>query len=269
MAGGSEVFYTQSGFGNLLNSVVAHNNPNENYYFVVNPPVGNKSGVRPAAVYQQFAKAPNIHPVVEFNKAAWNKLPGGWLTKGREFRQEMINAGLPANTPWALNELGSGMRAPASVQRRQMEALLQGISNFGQDKGFVFQQGPGYAKGLPNEMKDNTFWKIMKQDSRSFMPETYAGPNRFLKMSKQQQKNFLFGADKGPNSGPLLNAFVGNKAYGTQKVTPLEMKRFVEAQLAQVHGNHASTFGVSWNDHPSGMSPAQLAVLANLIAAGK
>jgi hypothetical protein len=267
----SAVYYSQSGFGTLLKSVLAHNNPNENYYFVVDAPPSDKTGVKG----RQWVNAPaNIHPVYEFNRAAWSKMPGTWQQKGQEFRQEMTAAGLPANTMWAVNEASSGIRAKSPLARRQMEALVTGLASNGagqpRDRGIVFQQGPGYVQGLGNEMKDNKFWNAMKQDVWRYMPETYVAPQRYLGWKTPQQQHYLFGADTGnarPMFGPLMSAFAGNAAYGTTHATLPEMRRFVAAQLAQVHAKGQDVYGMAWNEHPAGMSPAQLAALANTVVA--
>jgi len=267
----SEVFYSQGGFGALLNAATKHGNPNENYYFVVNAPAGNKTAVRPASVYQQFAAAPNIHPVVEFNKAAWNKLPGTWQQKGREFRQEMTAAGLPANTMWAVNEAGSGIRAKSPAARRQMSALTTALSQTGsgKERGIVLQQGPGYKQGLGNEMADNKFWSAMKNSVWRYMPETYISPKSYLQMQEQQRQQYLFGADKGHahgEFGPMMSAFWGaNKGYGNTKVPLPEMQKFVAAQLAEVRAKGQPVYGMAWNGAPAGMKPAAVAALANAI----
>lgn len=266
----SAVYYSQGGFSTLLNSVIAHNNPHENYYFVVNAPPSDKTSVRPSAAYQQYAKASNIHPVVEFNRAAWSKLPGTWQQKGREFRQEMIAAGLPANTMWAVNEAGSGIRAQSPLARRQMAALVTALSSTGagtpRDRGLVFQQGPGYAQGLGHEMQDNKFWNAMKQSVWRYMPETYVSPKRYLGWQPQQQKQYTFGAAKGAHGtfAPMMSAFWGGKGYGNTKIPLPQMQKFIAAQLAQVQAQHQNVYGFAWNG-ASGMSQAQQTALANAI----
>lgn len=261
----SEIFYGQSGFNTLLNAVRAHGNPNENYYFVVNAPPGDKTGVRPAAVYQQYENRPNIHPVVEFNRDAWNKKPGTWAQKGKEFRQEMVSAGLPANTMWAVNEFGHGIRSKSPVARRQMTALTSSLASGG-TRGIVFQEGRGTAPGLGNEMKDNKFWGAMKRSVWRYMPETYVSPKKYLRWDPRQQDNFVLGADRRGESGPLMDAFWGtNHGYGNTKVPLPVMQKFVAAQLAQVRAQGQPVYGFAWNDMPAGISPAKVAALANAV----
>jgi hypothetical protein len=269
---GNRIYYDQSGFNTLLKAAIAHNNPKDNYYFVVTAPPNDKTKVQNAS--SLFATAPkNIHPVYEFNRNAWNSQPGTWQQKGQEFRQELTASGLPANTMWAVNELGSGMRAKSSAPRRHMEGLLNGLSSNGpgqpRDRGIVFQQGPGYGPGLKNEMKDNAFWRAMKQDAWRYMPETYAGPKRYLKMSAQGQHHYLFGADpRRAPSAPMMSAFIGGHGYGTANVKLPEMLKFVASQRAQMLRGGKNTFGFAWNEHPTGMSPEALAALANAVVRG-
>lgn len=268
----SAVYYSQHGFNALLNAALTHGNPHENYYFVVNAPSNDKTAVRPASEYTQYEKRGNIHPVVEFNKSAWNSMPGTWAQKGREFRQEMLKAGLPADTMWAINEAGSGIRAKSPLARRQMESLVSALSNDGvgkpRDRGLVFQQGPGTQPG--NELKDNKFWSAMKQSVWRYMPEEYSAAKSFLNWDPQQRDQFLFRADKGRARGefaPMMNSFWrATKGYGNTMVPLGDMRRFVAAQLAATRNQ--PVYGLAWNGIPAGMSPGRVAALANTIVQG-
>lgn len=271
-SGRSAVFYTPKGWGSLLNAVRSHNNPANNYYFTVGGPVADKAAVRPDPVYQQIAGgSPNIHPLAEFNLAAWSKKPGTWFQKGVQFRNEMAQAGLSPTTEWDINEAGSGMRAKSETDRNHLvnliKGLYQGARGMTPTRGFVFQQGPGYSQGLQHFLGDKRFWSEISNAVQAYMPETYASPVRFEHETPQQQRNYLLKALANSTlKGPMMSAYWGdNSGYGNTQVPLGNMEQFVRRQAEISSGRPVE--GFAWNENPAGKNKYAVSLLAQQLAA--
>lgn len=275
----SVVYYSQNGLDTLLGAVKAHDDPGRDYYFTVGNPAADKTKIRPSDAFDRVRVLPNVHPIAEFNIAAWRHAPGTWYEKGVQFRREMQSAGM-GNHPsdmWAINEAGSGMRAKSPEARRNLAALLKGLYTGGGTMlrlpGVVFQQGPGYSDGLNNFLGDRKFWRSMKNYVRWYMGETYVTPKRFQGMDQAQQQHYIMGAPiVAPRShpihrlyAPMMSAFWGaNRGYGNTQIPVSDMEQFVRQQAAAIRGQNV--YGFAWNEHPSGMNPADLAALAGVVA---
>lgn len=272
MAGGrSVVFYTPKGSSALLNAVRANNNPLNNYYFTVGGPVGNQTAVRADPAYTNISSvAQNIHPLAEFNLAAWKNQPGTWFQKGIRFRDEMASGGLDPNTEWEINEAGSGMRAKSDAWRNHLvnliKGLYQGSRGMSPDQGFVFQQGPGYSQGLQHFLGDKRFWNEISSAVKAYMPETYASPVRFEHETQQQQRNYLLKALANPVlKGPMMSAYWGdNSGYGNTQVPLGNMEQFVNTE-ARIAANRPVE-GFAWNNSPVGKDPSATSLLARQLA---
>lgn len=259
--GRSYIYYTPNGGNTLLDAIQHHNNARNRYYFQVPAPSKAKTTLRSIHSFEHFRKAgPNIHPMAEFNMSAWRQRGGNWFNKGRQFRQEMIDAGIP-NTTWDINESGSGVRDKNPLARRQLMNLVRGLygghhSGIAPDKGMIFQQGPGYRDGLQPFLHDNKFWKVMGNDVSQYIPEAYATPKRYYTWSPAARHHYLTGSlSPGKMETPMLSALWnkrGTGAWGTPKSTGLpipKMMKFIRDESRPFQKSHAISY--VWNEHPN------------------
>jgi hypothetical protein len=274
----AQVYYTPNGNATLLQAIQAHYDPGTDYYFTVNGPASHKTQVRQSAVYDNMRVLPNVHPVAEFNLAAWKKLPGTWFQKGVEFRKQMIASGLRADDMWAINEAGSGIRTNG-VARRHLTDLVRGLYRAGgtlpRAQGIVFQQGPGYSQGLHGWHSDRRFWGALKNRVRYYMNETYASPGSYDTWKPPRQTHYLLGGTQGlPKSHPLHGLYAPmmsaywdsiTNAYGNTKIRLSDMQRFVRSQSHMMKQHGQDVYGFAWNEHPIDVHPADLQALASTL----
>ena len=270
----ARIYYAPNGSATLLDAIRQHNDPNTDYYITVDGPAAHKNLLRQIDAYRNVMIAPNVHPVVEFNLAAWKNLPGTWFEKGVQFRKMMAQAGIP-DEMWGINEAGSGVRLKG-VARRHLVNLVRGLYRGGntqhRSQGIIFQQGPGYEQGLQQWQGDRHFWGALKNRVRYYMNEAYASPHAFDAWQRQRQIHYLMGATQGLGKfhplqrlyAPMMSAYWGAQGgYGNGQVPLSDMQHFVQHQTDLLKRQGLNTYGFAWNEHPAVPDLQNLPALAS------
>ncbi len=230
-----------------------------------------------------------------------------WLDKGKLFRKRMIDQGYdPLRDSWSINELPSTTRTDPQVRqhvRDLVNGLYDGPPGSPPMGGLVWNIGVGtqmvnyavYKPVLEDWLEDAGFWQDMNAHVRWWGQEVYARPSEVCVGSAtagqraEQIDEFAFHpaelAFAGPAGAaaaraffdesytPTLSAFWHGDSYGTEKLTLVQMKHHVSSQIyaarlwAKTHPYPDWRLSLSWNEQLDGASEADLAGLAQRVAA--
>ena len=203
--------WTGSQWQALAAALAEHPATCADYYISVPALAGDKTQLRPPAVYERVRRlGPNIHPLAEvtLGQTGWAKWVadgnGSWYHAGVEFRRRMAAAGLdPARgETWLVNEfdrttrVDSTHRLPIEIERnvtrpyprQAMRDLVRGLYEGAPgmprlrgsaEIGISFSHQnlpnvPGYKRELKAWLEDAAFWNDMRGRVRWLLREVYA-----------------------------------------------------------------------------------------------
>ena len=205
------VFWAGSDWQALGAALAAHASPCADYYISIPPLAGDKTRLRPPAVYRRLRElGPRIHPLAEvtLGQTGWAKWVadgnGTWYGAGVELRRRMAAAGLEPTRgeTWLINEfdrttrLDATERLPVEIARdvtrpyprRAMRDLVRGLYEGAPgmphlagaaEIGINFSHQnlpdvPAYKREMKSWLEDAPFWNDMRGRVRWLLREVYA-----------------------------------------------------------------------------------------------
>ncbi len=229
-----------------------------------------------------------------------------WYDKGVAFRKRMKAAGyVDGRDTWAINELPSSVRSDAKVRanvRELVRGLYEGPPGSEPMGGLVFIVGMGspttnfsvYKPAMQDWLTDSTFWSQMDEHVRWWGQEVYADPlnycvkgatvaDRAARLNEFTMHPHSLAA-AGPDAAaaarkffnesytPILNGSFRSEIFNTGTISLENMKAFASTQVyatrayANKHDAPDWRIGITWSEHPEGVSDAALTALADRIA---